>query len=240
MPPQSIEEMVERQVLLWQEQGRLGLQYAPREGHTQAPVIAISRQHGALGARLGRLVAERLDFAYYDRELVERIASEAQVRQAVVDSVDERARHRIADWLADHVGGGRLSDSEYVRHLSHVLLSIAYHGRAVIVGRGACFLLDPTWTLRVRAFAPLEVRVARVAQSHKLALDEARTDVESMDAGRTDFNRRHFGRDVNDPAGYDLVIDTGTLPLPACVDLVLTAFKARFGAGGVRHRNGHP
>jgi len=229
MSPQNIEEFVERQVLRWKEEGRqAAARFAPLPGHVRGPVIALSREHGAWGARIARQVAERLEFAYYDRELVDRIASQAHVRNAVVESVDERVRNRFADWLTEVIGGERLSGSAYVDHLSSVLLSIAYHGKAVIVGRGACVVLDPRTTLRVRVQAPLEVRIARVAESHDLTKDEARADVNERDESRIHFAKRHFGRDSNDPHLYDLVVDTGTLPVEACIGVIQLAFLARF------------
>lgn len=228
MPLQNTEELVERQLRLWKEQSFLERQFVALPGSERGPVIAVSREHGALGARIARQVAQRLDFAYYDREIIEQIASTARVREAVVESVDARVRNRIGDWVAGVFGGERMSGSTYVRHLSSVLMSIAYHGGAVIVGRGACFLLDPASTLRVRAYAPLEVRVARVAESHHLTVEEARADVVQTDASRVRFGRRYFDRDVNDAGAYDLMVDTGRIPAEVCAQMVEMAFLGRF------------
>jgi cytidylate kinase len=229
MTPQSVEEYVDRQIRTWQEQSRsIDREQIRLPGHVWGPVIAVSREHGALGARIARLVAQKLEFAYYDREIVERIASTANVRKAVVESVDERVQGRFADWVTDVFGGRRMSGNDYVRHLSTVLMTIAYHGRAVIVGRGACFLLNPLTTLRVRAYAPIEIRVARVAESHGLSPEEARADILKMDAGRIDFGRRHFDIETSDPRWYDLMLDTSTLSSEACARMIEMAFLARF------------
>lgn len=230
MTPGFIEDLVEREVERWQERARAtDLPYSRRPGQAQGPVVAFSRQHGAEGARIAQTVAQRLDFSYYDREIVDEMASTAHMCKAVVESVDERGRNWISDWIADFFGGERLSRNEYARHLSTVLLSLAWHGRAVIVGRGACFLLDPAWTLRVRAWAPFEARVARVAATHHLSMDEARVHVAKNDRERSEFVRRNFDRDQGDPVAFDLAFDTSSLPLETCTDLVLIAFKARFG-----------
>ena len=231
MPLENIEEMVERQVRVWQEQNQVALPWEPQPDHIRAPVIAISRQHGALGARIGRIAAQRLEFSYFDREIVERIATTARVREAVVASVDERARSRFSDWLSGRVPWDRMTGRDYFEHLSTVLMSLAWHGRAVIVGRGACFLLDPSWTLRVRIEAPMDVRVARVATNHAVSLQDARTDVTVMDSDRAAFVRRHFDRDAGDPKWYDLLLDTGTQTPEECVDRLLDAFRERFGTG---------
>ena len=59
----SIDHFVDQQISLWQEERRI----AERKGidaHAQRPTICISRQYGARGAAMGRMVAERLGFRY--------------------------------------------------------------------------------------------------------------------------------------------------------------------------------
>ncbi|MBM4396689.1 MAG: cytidylate kinase-like family protein [Deltaproteobacteria bacterium] len=228
MPAESIETIVDRQVRSWNAQRRVAdLEPADR---VHGPVVAFSREYGALGAEIARTVAARLEFEYYDRELVDRIAATARVRENVVESVDERVRDRISEWVTKQFGGDRMTGDDYMKDLSRVVLSLAHHGRAVIVGRGAHFLLAPAWTLRVRAFAAMDVRVARVAETHVLPPADARARVIRMDQERAEFALRHFGRDIGDPAAFDLLFDTGTLPAAACADITVAAFKGKFGA----------
>lgn len=110
------------------------------------------------------------------------------------------------------------------------MLTIARHGRAVIVGRGAQFILRPERTLRVRAFAPPEVRIARIAERDRISRDEARAVVLRHDAERNAFCRQHFNADPSDPHHYDLLLNTGTLSVETCADGVVGAFRARFPA----------
>jgi cytidylate kinase len=111
------------------------------------------------------------------------------------------------------------------------VLTLARHGRGVIVGRGAHFLLDPKTTLRVRVIAPLEVRVARIAARDGLRDDEARAKILRIDGERVAFNRQHYGADIADPAHYDLVVNAGTLGLEGAAAGVIWTFRSRFGPG---------
>ena len=53
MTPQSVEEYVDRQIRTWQEQSRsIDREQIRLPGHVWGPVIAVSREHGALGAQL--------------------------------------------------------------------------------------------------------------------------------------------------------------------------------------------
>lgn len=228
MRPDTLEELVSRQVRLWEEQRRQEEGRAAAGRHRHRPVVVVSREYGALGGTIGRLAAERLGFSWFDRDVVDAVARTAHVRRAVVESVDERIRDAITTWVAEMFGIG-LDPGEYLRNLARVILSAAQHGHAVMVGRGAQFILDRDRTLAVRAIAPLDVRVERVARHKHLSASEARQLVARVDGERTEFIRRNFGRDVRDPSGYDLVLDTGYLPVDTCADLVATAFRGRFG-----------
>ncbi len=94
---------------------------------------------------------------------------------------------------------GVFAPSDYLRNLSKVVLTLGRHGKGVIVGRGAHFLLDPQATLRVRVIAPLETRVARIAARDGLSEDEARAKILRIDGERIAFNKQHYGADIADP-----------------------------------------
>jgi hypothetical protein len=224
----SIDHFVDQQILLWQEERRI----AERKGvdaHAQRPTICISRQYGARGAAMGRMVAERLGFRFYAQELVHDIAEQAHVRQQVIESLDERVQDGIAEWVAGLVKRGVFAPTDYLRNLSKVVLTLGRHGSGVIIGRGAHFLLDPKATLRVRVISPLQQRVERIAQRDGLAEPEAHAKVVRIDNERVAFNRQHYNADIADPTHYDLVINTGTLGVEGAAEQTISAFRFRFG-----------
>ena len=225
----SIEQLVNQQVLRWLEQQRVNagaLALQPREA--QRPMITISREYGALGGTLGRAVAQALGFGFYAQELVHEIAKRADVRRQVVESLDERSQSRIGRWVNDMMTGGIFAPSDYLRNLSQVIVTVGRHGRGVIIGRGAHLILDPAHTLRVRAYAPLDERVRYIARRDGLSVSAARRKVQAVDAERALFYQRHFSNVVDTPLNFDLMLNTGTLSVPECVDIVVHAFKRRF------------
>src|SRR5688572_21904613 len=224
----SIDHFVDQQISLWQEERRI----AERKGihpHTQQPMICISRQYGARGAAMGRMIADRLGFRFYSQELVHDIAEQAHVRQQVIESLDERVQDGIAEWVAGLIKRSGFAPTDYLRNLSKVVLTLGRHGKGVIIGRGAHFLLDAKATLRVRVVAPLEQRVARVAQRDELSETEARAKVVRIDGERVAFNRLHHNADIADPSHYDLVVNAGTLGVEGAAEQTIHAFRFRFG-----------
>ncbi|HMF41445.1 MAG TPA: cytidylate kinase-like family protein [Polyangia bacterium] len=225
----SIDHFVDQQIKLWQEERRIRERKGV-EGSVQRPTICISRQYGARGAAMGRLVSERLGFRFYSDELINDIADKAHVREQVVESLDERVQDGIAEWVAGLIKRGAFAPSDYLRNLSNVVLTLARHGRGVIVGRGAHFLLDAKTTLRVRVIAPLELRVARIAKRDELSEADARAKVLRIDGERVAFNRQHYNADIGDPDHYDLVVNAGTLGIENAAAQTVGAFQFRFGA----------
>jgi cytidylate kinase len=159
---------------------------------------------------------------------VDRVARTANVSQRVASSVDERLQDAISNWVAELFGAGRMAHREYMHTLARVVLTAGHHGRGLIVGRCAHLLLDPAWTLSVRVVAPEDVRIARVAAHRGVPLAEAEARVREVDGARDAFCRRGFGRGLDEPGQYDLVLDTGRLPVETCARIVELAFRGRF------------
>ena len=229
----NIDHFVNRQILLWQEERRIA-ERKRLEGRglsvvAQQPTICVSRQYGARGAEMGRLVAEQLGFLFYSQELIHEVAEQAHVRTQLVESLDERVRDGISEWMSGLIKRGAFEPSDYLHNLSKVVLTLARHGRGVIVGRGAAFLLDPKTTLRVRVIAPFEARVVRIAARDGLSDDGARAKIVRIDGERTAFNRQHYGVDIAEPGHYDLVVNAGTLGFEGAASCVVCAFRSRFG-----------
>jgi hypothetical protein len=226
----NLEVMVEEQVQLWNELRREQDHPRERTGKAEAtPCVSISPEMGSLGLTIARRVSDLLGFRVYERELVEMIAQTARVRQYLVESVDQHVQSAIENWVGRQLGTAFFAESDYVKNLSKVLLTLAHHGKSIIVGRGAQFVLDAGRTLRLRVVAPIDVRVQRVAEREKLDLREARAKVLRLDADRNAFVRKHFDRDLTDPLNYDLVLNTDRLDVEACADLILASYQNRFG-----------
>lgn len=223
-------QLVDEQVKRWlAEQAKRKAQ--PRvTPEPPKPLVTISREAGANGTSLGRAVARKLGFELWDQELVQRVAAEKGAPEALFAAVDEHARSRIQDLLAGILMGDVGTETEYLASLGRVIHSIAEHGSAVIVGRGAHYVLAPAEALRVRVVAPLEDRVRVIAGTRGLGDREARAEVERIDHERLAFNRHHYGRNAADPVAYDIVVNTGSFPLDAAADVVVGAYRAKFPA----------
>jgi cytidylate kinase len=224
MGTRSIEQLIEEQAHRWQ------LRDVERPAARRRPVIALSRQHGAGGDEIARRLAEKLSLELFDREIIQQIAERAQLREQAVTALDERDRAVIDEWLAPFAAERYLTQYDYLHHLIGVVAAIARRGGAVIVGRGGHLLLRASEALRVMVVAPLEARVAAVADQEGLSQRDARQRIETVESERRAFLRRYFHVEFDDPSQFDLVVNTSVLRLDGALAAVGGAFNSLAGA----------
>jgi cytidylate kinase len=232
--PTGIHRIIDHQMRKWELEAS-ARRDAPQASAAEAPLvhpcITIARQVGSGGGKVAHGIAAALGWPLCDREILDTIALEGRIRSQILELLDERDRSALQIWV-EGILRGRLADKEdYLRALVHAVGSVAAHGPAVFVGRGANFILGPGRGLHLRVMAPVEGRVARLRETRGLADAEARTLVERTDADRAAFIRRHFHREIDDPLAYDLVCNTAATSPARCVEAVLAVWHG--AAAGV-------
>lgn len=225
--PRNVRDLVEQQVQRWMAEQKERSRESPLPEPPRPPVT-ISRQAGTEGTELGRRVAEALGFRLWDQELVQRVAEQNGAPEALLRAVDERARNAIEDLLAGILMGDLSTETEYMAQLVRLFHALAHHGRAVIVGRGAQFVLSPDAALRVRVVGPADVRLRNLATARGLSESAARAELERLDRERLHFVRHHYHRDAADPCAYDLVVNIGSISLRGAAETVAGAYRAKF------------
>ncbi|NNE45872.1 MAG: cytidylate kinase-like family protein [Rhodothermales bacterium] len=223
----KIEEIVGRQVAAWGQ----SLDVAAREGKRPEhwPIITVSREFGARGAALAGRLCERLEFSLWHKELVQAIAEDSDASEDVMASLDERRQKSVEDAVLGALMGSKVTNVQYVRSLMRLVQVIAIHGSAVIVGRGANFICKPDSTLRLRVVSPLDDRVSGYSRLKKISEREARQQVVRTDAERADFVQHHFRSGVDEAWSYDMVLNSSTYSLDDMVEIVLLAYRTKFG-----------
>lgn len=189
--------------------------------------LAVSREFGAGGKDLCKLIGARLGWPVYDHELLEEMATELNVRVNLLETVDERHVNWLQERMEAFAAVPFVSESTYVRQLIETVLTLGLRGHTVLVGRGAPHILSHSSTLTVRVVAALEDRIARVSRDQGLAYDAAARLVRATDAQRQRFVREHFQVDPTDPVLYDLVVNTSRFTLEECADLVVDGLLKR-------------
>jgi cytidylate kinase len=234
----DVEAHVKRQIAVFQANEALEKRLENREQRPgrgkegdlfYGPYLIISREKGAGGNAVARLVGKQLGWQVFNNEIVDEIAQQAHVRRQLIESLDERERETIEDAIGQLLNPQEIGTSGYLVYLKQIVLTLGHQGDVVIVGHGARFILSGQFGLCVRMVAPIEERIRRIADKARLSLDGARVEVEKTDRERVKLIRRHFGHDVTDPLSHDLIINTSALSVEAAAEIVITALQRKLG-----------
>jgi len=121
------------------------------------------------------------------------------------------------------VDSKHLWSDQYLKHLMKVILTIGKHGRAVIVGRGAIFILSMESRFRVRVIAPIETRIGNICRDYDVSAKKAKRRMIKTESDRRAFIRKYFNSDIGESVNYDLVINTDTVSVENAVEAIGSA-----------------
>jgi cytidylate kinase len=187
-------------------------------------IITISRETGAGGSEIARRLADELKMDLIGGQIIERVAKNARMSTKVVETLDEKAVSRVDSMINSLFVSRHLSPDSYLRHLTWVLGTISEHGNAIVVGRGANFVLPKEITFRIRFVAPKEYRVQHFVKSRGMTKAEATKYVEKKDQDRMGYIRNYFKAEASDPSHYDMVINTEMTGIEGAAKIVVNAF----------------
>lgn len=177
-------------------------------------VIAIGRQFGSGGHDIGKILAEKLGYDFYDAEIIQMTAGttgytpefikkneEIMTNSLIYDLVNQM--YLNAD-MQDEAPKDKIFEAE-----CQVVRNLAKKGNCVIVGRCADYVLRNSGNcLKVFFSAPLVSRIRRVAQRQNISEGEAKATVQKNEKLRAD-NYRYCTRRMWGAAGnFDLSLNT--------------------------------
>ena len=194
--------------------------------------ITITREYGAGGGEVAKRLAEVLGWQVLDRELLHRAAEVEHVPDADWERLDEKAV-TMADRFRLHP-----PHQKYLHGLTEVARQAAGGGNVILVGRGARHLLgEMPDVFHLRLVAPRQWRAERMARLERWSMDEANARCVETDRTRGLFIRYFFGDVALQPAQYDLVVNTGRVPLEDVTNVIAAVVRGAFGSSG--ERTGH-
>ncbi len=214
----TITKLIEEQVHRWQ----IARTASPEE-KKGVSIVTLSREPGSGGRIVATRLAAKLGIDIFHQEVIHEIAKSASVSEKLLETLDERGLSTLEDWISSLVYDRHLWPDEYLQHLMKVIGTIGKHGRAVVVGRGANFVLPAAKRFAVRIVAPQAWRIENVSRKFGISREDAKRRVIRTESDRRAFIRKYFNADIADPTNYDLVINTATLNLDDAVNVISSA-----------------
>ena len=174
--------------------------------------LTISRSANVNTDELIHIIAQRTAWKVYDKEIVDYIAHHAHVRKALVESFDEKQKKQLDEMFSFLLNAHHFSHETYLKYLIRSIISIAAHGKAVFVGRGANFILNDDQALKVRII--------------KERLQNPSDDKENIE--RAAFVKRMFNADINDAGHYHMVLNLSKMEVQTCADVIIHALEQKY------------
>jgi cytidylate kinase len=211
----SIEQIIEEQVRRWQI-----IRTEEKKADERISVITISREPGSGGNILAERLSKQLEFDLFYQEFIHKMAESAHVSVRLLETLDEKGASVLEEWISSLVDKRHLWPDRYLQHLMKIIGTIGKHGWAVIVGRGANFVLPPEKRLGVRVISPLETRIRNVSRAFGVTAAEARSRILKTESDRKAFIKKYFNEDIQDPLNYDVIINTQDMSIDDAVNAV--------------------
>ena len=196
-------------------------------------VITISRQFGAGGKTLGKMIAKELGYTFADQQIIQKIAETANVSPHWVESIEKEAGTRLTK-VIDHVVSmrwvervlkeerGYIDEEIYLDYLVVIISQVAEEGNVVIIGRGSQYILNDHPDARhILLVDEIENRVKFMMENYALSGKEAEKIVAKEDKRRMSFYGKLGKADFDNPGLYHLVLNMGRLSMEKALQLVL-------------------
>ena len=176
-------------------------------------VICVERQFGSGGHTIAKKVAEKLEYSYYDKKLLE----EAVIRSGLSSEIMEKAEERATPFMYEAYFEGNLVEC-YAKSANDIMfeaekqliLEAADRSDCVIVGRCASYILGMETghqILHIFIAAPMEYRIRRVMERDGLDEKKAAARIRKMDKARKAYCEYYTGNDWGKPSDYDMILN---------------------------------
>ena len=195
-------------------------------------VITISRQYGAGGITLGKMIADELGYVFADSEIIARVAEMANVSTHWVETVENEAGGKLSRFITRLVSKplvdrilkderGYIDEEIYLDYLVLIIAQIADEGNTVVLGRGSQYILnDHPDAFHILMIDEFENRVRFMKEHYDLPDTRAMRVVKGEDKRRKALFQKLGKTDYDDPFLYHLVLNMSKVRLEQAKNMV--------------------
>ena len=160
-------------------------------------IISISREHGTNGKEIGKIVAQKLNIPFYDKEEIKEFA----IKNNLINEncSDEEIYY---NFLSLDVS------KEAIINQTKVIKKIANISNAVIIGRSADYILRENKNLiKIFIYASMDYKIENVMKNYGDNKKQAKNHILDSDKSRSNYYSAIANRNWGDKNNYDLCID---------------------------------
>ena len=184
-------------------------------------VITISRTTGCGARIIAKKLAEDLGYSIWDKELLLAMADDSKIKRNLLDKLDEKYLNELSSIGSNFIGDYSLNNYVYKKELAKLLFAICKQNKAIIIGRGANYLIKNA--LHIKLDASLDKRITKIAKELNVSDEEAKKEIIKSDKDRHNFTVEAFGKEVVSHFQYDLTISTNRFTVDDTCEIIKTA-----------------
>lgn len=185
-------------------------------GGNAMKIITLSREFGSGGREVGKRLADVLNIAYYDKEIIMALAEETKLDEKYVE-------HTIENSAATHnypltfsrtltLPYNMTNTAELLGKQHKIIRRIASQGDCIIVGRSADAILDDMNPFKLFIYADLKAKIARcrdrASENEQMTDREYEKQMKRIDKARAYNHDFVADRDWGDMRNYNLCVNT--------------------------------
>ena len=200
-------------------------------------IINIGRQLGSGGLAIARILAEKMDCKFYDKEILNLAAKESGFSEKFFEQNDENKGflHSLFHFRAPYIGSGsssfyanNFSQESLFKFQSNAIRKAAEEGNCIFVGRAADYVLrDFEHVINVFITADLSERICCIAERHQCSPGEAEKIIKHKENERASFYNFYTGKRWGASESYDLCVNSSLLGQEKTADYIMDfALKA--------------
>lgn len=189
--------------------------------------ITIEREYGSGGTQIARQVACRLNIPCYGREILESVASSQNLSVNQIDQYEESVSNSFL-YSAYILSRVQTADPDMLTKEGHIFIAeqkairqFAANGSAVFIGHCASEALKQrSDVLRVFIRAGTEKKKERAISEYGISKNSVENVMQKYDRKRANYYFTNTTRKWLDPDNYDIVLNSDTLGIDGCVDVL--------------------
>jgi cytidylate kinase len=182
-------------------------------------IITISREYGSGGRYIGKLIAENLGIKLYDKEFVEKVATETGLSEEYIEN-NEQKRDTLAGLNNGYYFGLDNSDDLFLKE-SELIKKIAENESCVIVGRCANFILaDKKNVLKVFIYSDKDNKIKRATEFYGLSKSNAEKEIKRIDKLRANHYKYYTEKEWKDVTNYDICVNSDLIGVENVADMI--------------------
>ncbi|MEE1035294.1 MAG: cytidylate kinase-like family protein [Agathobacter sp.] len=191
-------------------------------------IITISREFGSGGRFIGEETAKKLGIAFYDREIIAKVADDLGLSEKYVADRGEYAPSKNIfsyAFIGRDINGNSIADQIY-SYQQKIIKELAAKEPCVIVGRSADYILSGRDdVLNVFIQGNKADKIVRIKEIYSKSDDEAAKMIKDTDKKRSVNYRYCTDQEWGSRKNYDIVLNSSTLGYDNCIDVISRLYR---------------